>query len=261
MIRENNQPIELPDRKEITLCEAVTAFVYGRACDVKAFQAMHLNTGVGKELTAVFGKELTRKQKAEEKKQKAEQKVQTAKQKGQIAKVEDLLERLHSAAYAGSVKFRAVKEGEDGSGGFRSIDPLYFYVKPFFNWPQDAIVRLEDESSTPWYFVHLDREDFVSLLGDMGFSIQPNPNTDTGGAVRESIFRPGAPGRPGSIHLVLPEARRRIEQQDLPETLKVFSGQLAAWLKANYPLAHPLTPRTIENSVRPMWPGYAKRTK
>ena len=27
------QAIELPDRQEITLCEAVTAFVYGKACD------------------------------------------------------------------------------------------------------------------------------------------------------------------------------------------------------------------------------------
>ena len=32
MIHESkNKIIELPDRQEITLCEAVTAFVYGRA--------------------------------------------------------------------------------------------------------------------------------------------------------------------------------------------------------------------------------------
>ena len=33
MAIDNSQLIELPDRKEITLCEAVTAFVYGRACN------------------------------------------------------------------------------------------------------------------------------------------------------------------------------------------------------------------------------------
>jgi hypothetical protein len=34
MIREaDSQQLKLPDRKEITLCEAVTAFVYGKAGD------------------------------------------------------------------------------------------------------------------------------------------------------------------------------------------------------------------------------------
>ena len=55
------------------------------------------------------------------------------------AKLNDLLERLREAAYAGRIKFRAIKEGEDPATGYRDIDPLYFYVKPFFNWSQDVI--------------------------------------------------------------------------------------------------------------------------
>ena len=30
--------VELPDRKEITLCEALTAVIYGEALDVKKYQ-------------------------------------------------------------------------------------------------------------------------------------------------------------------------------------------------------------------------------
>ena len=82
MIREaDSKQIKLPDRKEITLCEAVTAFVYGKASDV--VQLM------------LYGE--------------AETEAHSASAKG-------LIERLHSAAYAGRIKFRALKNGGAGVG-------------------------------------------------------------------------------------------------------------------------------------------------
>jgi hypothetical protein len=207
----------LPDRKEITLCEAVTAFVYGKACDLR-----QLHREGPKE---------------------------------QIAKAEDLLERLHSAAYAGRVKFRAVQEGEDPANGYKDIDSLYFYIKPFFNWSQDVIFH-ESEPSTVWHFVHLDREQFEALLREMGVSVQQNPNPQSPDpdvpGVRKT-FTTGVAGRPSSRHLVQPEAKRRLDAGSSPETLAAFSRQLAAWLKDTEPLAAPMTARTIESAIRDLW--------
>ena len=74
MIREaDNKQLKLPDRKEITLCEAVTAFVYGKASDVVQYM---LDV-------------------------EAETDEHNARAKG-------LIERLHSAAYAGHIKFRGL---------------------------------------------------------------------------------------------------------------------------------------------------------
>ena len=66
--------IKLPDRKEITLCEAVTAFVFGKASDICRICSCEAQT------------------------------------EENSAKAKDLIERLHSAAYAGRIKFRAPKK-------------------------------------------------------------------------------------------------------------------------------------------------------
>jgi hypothetical protein len=75
MHKSSGRLIELPDRKELTLCEAVTAFIYGKAYDLR-------------QLARDTPKE-------------------------QIANAQDLLDRLHQAAYAGRVKFRALQESDD----------------------------------------------------------------------------------------------------------------------------------------------------
>ena len=42
MIQETKRKVvELPDRKEISLCEAVTAMIYGKAHDVKEEHRRH----------------------------------------------------------------------------------------------------------------------------------------------------------------------------------------------------------------------------
>ena len=94
-----NNLIELPDREEITLCEAFTAFVYGRAWDAaQRHGLLFARMGLGPELTSE-----------------------------QSAKLNNLFERLNSAAYAGRIKFRALRNGENPADGHklrRDIIPL-----------------------------------------------------------------------------------------------------------------------------------------
>src|SRR6267378_1410116 len=94
--------IRLPDRPGITLCEAVTAFVYGKASD--ALQLM------------LYGETETEEQ---------------------SAKAKDLIERLHYAAYAGRIKFRALKNVDSHADGHKNIDPLYFSEPRGFRWDCD----------------------------------------------------------------------------------------------------------------------------
>ena len=150
----------MPDRQEITLCEAVTAFVYGRAWD----EAQRLGLGL---VRMGIGPALTIEQ---------------------SAKLNSLLERLNSAAYAGRIKFRALKNGENPADGHQDIDPLYFRQQRGFEWYCDRIWSRDpdksDHSTEDWYDVHLDREQFEALLRDMGVSVQQSPDADVQGNER-----------------------------------------------------------------------------
>ena len=221
--KSNSQVVELPDRREITLCEAVTAFIYGKAYDLRQLDRVRPDE---------------------------------ARIKEHVDKLDDLLERLHAAAYAGRIKFTAIKEYGDPADGFEDINRLYFYVKPFFNWQQDVILHREDESSTPWYFVHLDREQFASLLRDMDIAAQQDQDADL-------TSRTGFPGRPTSTpkHFIMVEAQRQFDAEDLPKTITAFSKELAEWWKLAHPSAAQPTPRSIENAIRDLWHAHAKAHK
>ena len=204
----------------MTLCEAVTAFIYGKAYDLR-------------QLARDTPKE-------------------------QIANAQDLLDRLHHAAYAGRVKFRALQEGDDPTTGYKDIEPLYFYVNPLFHWSQDVIVHEQCELSRPWYFVHLDREDFASLLRDMGVSVQQSPDPhrpdlDIPGS--QKTVRSGAQGAPTSMHLVLQEAQRQLDAGNYPGSLTAFTEELANWLEVAEPKAAPTKPKTMRNNpkLRELW--------
>lgn len=244
-----HQLIELPDRNEITLCEAVTAFIHGKACDLRQRHRdrpiERIDTGFA-QIHALTNRTETGEETTEP--------VDTSSRR-----VEDLLERLQSAAYAGRVKFRAIKEYGDPAYGYEDIDPLYFYIKPLFNWPHDVIVHPEDKSSTPWYFVHLDREQFVSLLREMGVSVKQSPDADAPGKVKTD--RTGMPGRPSSKHLLLPLAQRKLDDGYRPESLAAFSKQLARELAIAEPWALPMKPKTVANAVRELWRAYQKPPK
>ena len=104
MIREvDNKRLELPDRKEITLCEAVTAYAFGKALD---FLLYSLNN-------------------------------ETA-TKEQRTKAKSLIELLQSAAYAGSIGL-ALKNGDTHVDGHRDVDPLYFSQPRGLRWEADEI--------------------------------------------------------------------------------------------------------------------------
>jgi hypothetical protein len=188
MIDESkNKTIESPDREEITLCEAVTAFVFGRACDELQRVGLGLaaRMGVGPGLTIV-----------------------------QSAKAEELIEQLQSAALAGRVKFRAQKSSEYPAGRHKEVDPLYFSEQRGFEWYCDKIWSLDlsksdhaprsPYSTEDWYDVHLDRDAFLLLLRDM----------DARGKLK--IYNTGLIGRPSAIHLVLP---RELEAGSMPGTI------------------------------------------
>ena len=223
------QAIELPDRQAITLCEVVTAFVYGRACD----RAQRLYLGFAR---MGIGPVLTSEQSAE---------------------LDNLLERLNGAAYAGRIKFRALKIGKKyAADGHKDIDPLYFGQQRGFEWYCDTIRSRDcesDDSTEDWHDVHLDREQFEAWLREIGVSVTQSPDADVQG--ERKIFRTGAAGRSTSIHLVLKMAQRRLAAGDYPESLSTFSEQLAAELKTTEPEAAPMTAKTMRNNaeLRELW--------
>lgn len=236
-LTQRDQQIELPDRKEITLCEAVTAYVYGKARDPAQLHRDSLKEPADTGL---------------EKVPRRQGKKPQSRPATLSRNAEDLLERLQSAAYAGRVKFRAIREYGDPAYGYEDIDPLYFYTKPVFNWFHDVIVQPGNELSTPWYFVHLDREQFVSLLIEIGVSVKQSPvKTD----------RTGMQGRPSSKHLLLPLAQRKLDDGYRPESLAAFSKQLARELAIAEPWALPMKPKTVANAVRELWRAYQKPPK
>lgn len=111
-----------------------------------------------------------------------------------------------------------------------------------------------------WDDVHLDREQFASLLKDMGVSVEQS--SDPPVPAEQVFYETGDPGRNSSKHLYMAEAKRRFETGDVPPITEL-SRQLAEWLKGAHPLAAQPTPRTIENRIRPLWHDYHshKRTK
>src|SRR5262245_29285490 len=116
-----------------------------------------------------------------------------------------------------------------------------------------------------WYDVHLDREQFVSLLKDMGVSVQQSTasvdQNDDPDAPEKVTYQSGDPGCRSSKHLYMAEAQRRFDRGDVPDGITEFSKQLAEWVRCTHPLAAQPTPRTVENRIRPLWRAYHTRTK
>jgi len=220
--------VQLPDRKDITLREAVTAFVYGEPRDASSGPFYPSFASLA------------------------------------------LLEQLHSAAQAGRVRFRALKIGDNK---YQEVEPLYFSARYEFDWNKNEIQSwgLADEEmgiegevlGADWHDVYLDREQFASLLRDMGVSVKENPvqNPDPDLQRERKTYKTGAQGRPTSRHFVEKEAQRRLDAGECPKTLVVFSEELANWLKVAEPDAVPMKPHTIENVIRGMWQRHRKPLK
>ena len=239
----DNQPIQLPDRQAITLCEAVTAFCYRKGCSAPALMIYGLLNQAGK----AEGRELSIEERLYGEEPTEEQNDKEV----------ELVERLQSAAYAGRIKFRALKNGEYPAGGHKDIDPLYFSQQRGFRWVCDEIWSHPSLVSEPphftedWHDVHLDREQFEALLRDMGVSFERSLTT----------FTTGAPGRPSSRHLVKPMAQRKLDDGYRPKNLAVFSKELAKELSIAFPGAAPMTAKTIGNVIRELWHAHLKPPK
>jgi hypothetical protein len=225
--------LKLPDRKEITLCEAVTAFVFGKANDM--IQDMLYGEATNEENSA---------------------------------KAKGLIERLHSAAYAGRIKFRALKNSENHADGHRVIDPLYFGEPRGIRWARDEIwfrdlspehPKFKSRPPMEWRDVHIDRADFEALLRDMGVSVVQSLDVDA--PADRKTTKTGMPGRPTSKHLVLERARRRLDAGDYPATLATFSRELADQLRNEEPDAAPMTAKTVANAIRELWRVHHKSAK
>jgi hypothetical protein len=235
MQETDSKRLKLPDRREITLCEAVTAFVFGKANNVVE--------------EMVNGETETEEH---------------------SAKARILIEKLHSAAYAGRIKFRGLKNGENHADGHKDIDHLYFSEERGLRWDLDEIWVRDVSPQHPkfvpqrafrmdWYDVHLDREGFEVLLRGIGVSVIQGFDTQAPG--KRKTLNSGMPGRPTSKHLVLAMAKRRLEQGNLPSSLTALSQELAEALRREEPEAAPATPKTIRNAIRKLWHAHQKPSK
>jgi len=164
--------------------------------------------------------------------------------------MEDVLQRLHNAAYAGRVKFRGIREHGDLADGLKDIDPAVFAIPRLFNWRQDVITSEADDRD--WYFVHLDKQQFVSLLESMGLTAQAPRNT----------HRTGAPGKPTTAHVMERLAKEMLDAGTSAKDLTEFAAQveikLDEYLRIHDPDAPRLKAKTIRNRLTKMWKSRPK---
>lgn len=66
-------------------------------------------------------------------------------------------------------------------------------------------------------------------------------------ALAPAPMRTGLAGRPSSVHLIIPEAKRRIEAGARPKSIRDFAIEMAAWTKQT-PGVTPVTPKTLQGN-------------
>jgi hypothetical protein len=215
--------VQLPDRKWITLCEAVTAFVYGESRDASSVPFYP-------------------------------------------AASDAVLEQLRDAAQAGTIKFRALGVGNNN---YQEINPGYFSTTRHFDWKKNQIYswvpcddgEYEQELALEWYDVHLERDRYTSLLGDMGVSVQSNSVSDA--LDNSKIYKTGLQGRPTAIQLALPIAERRLADGDYPDTKKAFAEQIVNAVAKTEPQAPAMTAKALTNNDKfsELWRKRPQRPK
>jgi hypothetical protein len=217
--------IKLPDRTEITLSEAITAFAYGEPRDVSS-------------APLYFSFPL-----------------------------ENLLKLLRDAALTGRVRFRALRAGINK---YQEIDPAYFNKEYSFDWNQNLIREFVSSNEVEeyvgehdivpvveWYDVYLNRNQYASLLKDMGISVEPRSDYDAQPAAsgKPQVYKTGVAGRPTAINLILDLAQNRLAAKDYADSQKQFAQELADYLAKTDPLAPRMTPKSITNNpkFRELW--------
>jgi hypothetical protein len=221
--------IKLPNRREITLCEAITAFIYGEPRDVSSAPPYPSFS------------------------------------------LDNVLELLHEAAQAGRIIFRALRVGINK---YQEIDPGYFNKEYSFDWRRNLIQGFASRDEVEdyvgeydivpvveWHDVYLNRNQYASLLKDMGVSVEPSSDSDA--SDKSKIYNTGLPGRSTAKQLALPIAERRLANGDYPDTKKGFAEQIVDAVRKAEPQAPPMTAKTLTNDPKfsELWRRKPQRPK
>jgi hypothetical protein len=208
--------VKLPDREEITLREAVTAFVFGEARDASSgrFYPSLATDALLRELYNA---------------------AQTGRIRFRAIKIGDSKYQEIDCSYFGTRFEFDWNKNEIQSWGLA-----------------DEQMGLEGEVlGVDWHDVYLDRQQFSLLLSDLGVSVDETRNPQTLGvdAPKDGrTYKTGAAGRPTSMHFALRIAQQLLDAEDCPNTKTAFSEQVAAKLKDTYPEAAQVKPKTIRNN-------------
>jgi hypothetical protein len=204
--------VQLPVRKEITLSEAVTAFLYGKPRDPPS-EPLYPSYALD-----VLLEQLQRAAGAGKVRFRA---LKIGKNKYQEIKTSYFRKRCHFEWRKNQIKHWAS-----------------------YNNPEEP--DYDRALAVGWDDVHLDREQFASFLKDMGAAVQQYPDDDESDQLE--LRDTGLPGRPPLIHLALPIAETMLKSGDYPGTKLAFAKQIAVGVRKRYPGTRPLRPKTITNN-------------
>jgi hypothetical protein len=214
--------VQLPVSKEITLSDAVTAFVYGEPCDPPSglFHSHKLD---------VLLKRLYRAARA-----------------GQIS--------FRTLKVGKNNRYQEIKPSYFKRYRFEWSKNQIEHLVPYNN-PEDP--EYSQKYAVAWDDVHLDREQFASFLREMGVTVLQNlgpgapQNVDAEAPADLSDLETsgtGLAGRPESVQFVLPMAKKRLDAKDYPDSKTEFAKQLAKDFAEAAPKAHHPKPNSIRNN-------------
>jgi hypothetical protein len=208
--------VKLPDRNEITLREAVTAFVFGE-CPDASYGRIYPSRA-----SDVVLQELTIAAKA-----------------GRIK---------FWALRVGSSKYQEIDDSY-----FNTRFEFDWNENCIQAWClADEEMGLEGGGfGIEWHEVYLDRHGFSDLLKQMGVNVSDTtvPATlETDAPANTPTYTTGAAGRPTSMHFALIIAERLLKTEGYPDSKLAFARRLAAELKTEHPLAAPLKPKTMSSN-------------
>ena len=155
--------------------------------------------------------------------------------------LKDLLDRLQEG------KLVAAGIPPEGKGRVEILDAVWIDLtfKTHQSWPADAVGALKDDA--PRYrSVRVRRAAVMALW----------PTFDPEAA----SVRTGAPGRPTTKHLMIEEAKLRLNN-GWRGSLKELSKELADWFPSKHPTLPTMQPRSIGNVLSPLWRGHKNKIK
>ena len=117
-------------------------------------------------------------------------------------------------------------------------------------WRRNHANHFIDRGKAPYRGVHCEQ---IGTLYIKTRSVAPRTTTVT------VSDRSGAPGAPSSSHLVKAEFQRRIDTNEMKQSLAEEAEVLSYWLAKTHPGLRPMKPRTIENSIRDLWREHKKQ--